>query len=96
MKKNKKQVRAYSLGGIVLVVLLLVFIVLLVVGGISINLDGCEGVSLAFVRAAPAEITYTDVMSDLKKDESFDPEAYPADETDYSLELVQLAESVNS
>ncbi len=96
MKKNKKQVRAYSLGGIVLVVLLLVFIVLLVVGGISINLDGCEGVSLASVRAAPAEITYTDVMSDLKKDESFDPEAYPADETDYSLELVQLAESVNS
>ncbi len=96
MKKNKKQVRAYSLGGIVLVVLLLVFIVLLVVGGISINLDGCEGVSLASVRAAPAEVTYTDVMSDLKKDESFDPEAYPADETDYSLELVQLAESVNS
>ena len=95
MKKHKKQARAYSLGGIVLVLLLLVFIVLLVVGGISINLDGCEGASLASVRAAPAEVTYTDVMSDLKKDESFKPEAYPADEKDFGLELVQLAESAN-
>lgn len=95
MKRHKKQTRAYSLGGLILVVLLLVFIVLLVVGGISVNLDGCEGLPLASVRAAPSEVTYTDVMSDLKKDESFDSEAYPADEKDFGLELVQLAESVN-
>ncbi len=95
MKRHKKQTRAYSLGGLILVVLLLVFIVLLVVGGISINLDGCEGLPLASVRAAPSEVTYTDVMSDLKKDESFDPEAYPADEKDFGLELIQLAESTS-
>ena len=57
MKRHKKQTRAYSLGGLILVVLLLVFIVLLVVGGISINLDGCEGLPLASVRAAPRKLS---------------------------------------
>ncbi len=41
------------------------------------------------------EITYSDVLSDLGKDSSFDKTNYPANATDYSLQVIQLAESVN-
>ena len=41
------------------------------------------------------EITYSDVLSDLGKDSSFDKTNYPANATDYSLRVIQLAESVN-
>lgn len=36
---------------------------------------------------------YSDVLADLQKDESFDKNDYPINQTDYSLELIQIAES---
>lgn len=42
-----------------------------------------------------AETNYTNVITDLSKDESFDIENYPIIENDYSLQVVTVAESVN-
>lgn len=39
--------------------------------------------------------TYSGVLDDLKKDKSFDESHYPANATDYSLKIIQLAESVD-
>lgn len=36
---------------------------------------------------------YTDVLEDLTKDETFDAEVYPVVENDYSLQVIQIAES---
>ena len=40
-------------------------------------------------------IIYTNVLEDLRKDTSFDPGNYPARADDYSLKIIQLAETVN-
>ena len=45
--------------------------------------------------ARAESITYSGVMEDLKKDTSFKPENYPSKTDDYSLQIIQLAESVN-
>lgn len=45
--------------------------------------------------ARAESITYSGVMEDLKKDTSFKPENYPIKADDYSLQIIQLAESVN-
>ena len=45
--------------------------------------------------ARAESITYSGVMEDLKKDTSFKPENYPTKADDYSLQIIQLAESVN-
>ncbi len=46
--------------------------------------------------AARAEnITYSDVLDDLKKDTSFNSDNYPVKADNYSLQIIQLAESVN-
>lgn len=37
--------------------------------------------------------TYTNVLEDLRKDSSFNPEDYPAKADDYSLQVIQIAES---
>lgn len=47
------------------------------------------------VFARAESITYSGVMEDLKKDTSFDPGNYPTKADDYSLQIIQLAESVN-
>lgn len=47
------------------------------------------------VFARAESITYSGVMDDLKKDTSFKPENYPPKTDDYSLKIIQLAESVN-
>lgn len=39
--------------------------------------------------------TYSNVLDDLKKDSSFNPSNYPAKSDDYSLQIIQLAESVD-
>lgn len=39
--------------------------------------------------------TYSNVLDDLKKDSSFNPNNYPAKSDDYSLQIIQLAESVD-
>ena len=41
------------------------------------------------------EIIYTDVMTDLKKDSSFDVNDYEVNPDDYSLKIIQIAESNN-
>ena len=38
---------------------------------------------------------YSNVLDDLKKDSSFNPSNYPTKSNDYSLQIIQLAESVN-
>ena len=43
--------------------------------------------------AFAATDVYSDVLEDLQKDESFDKNDYPINQTDYSLELIQIAES---
>ena len=45
--------------------------------------------------ARAESITYSGVMEDLKKDTSFKPENYPTKADDYSLQIIQLAESVD-
>ena len=47
------------------------------------------------VFARAESITYSEVLDDLKKDTSFKPENYPTKADDYSLQIIQLAESVN-
>lgn len=39
--------------------------------------------------------SYTDVLSDLQKDDTFDISEYPDDPNDYSLQVIQIAESEN-
>ena len=49
---------------------------------------------IATVYAADSATTvYTDVLNDLKKDTSFNTDNYPENKDDYSLKLIQLAES---
>lgn len=45
--------------------------------------------------AYAAERQYSDVMSDLQKDSSFDSTYYPVVVNDYSLKVIQIAESVD-
>ena len=52
------------------------------------------GQSIGITYAAESEITYSGVLDDLKKDGSFDESFYPAITDDYSLKMIQIAESV--
>ena len=47
------------------------------------------------VIAKAESITYSNVLDDLKKDTSFNPGNYPTKADDYTLQIIQLAESVN-
>lgn len=47
------------------------------------------------VYAATEEAEYSSPIEDLKSDLNFDESLYPADETDYSLQVVQIAESTD-
>ena len=47
-------------------------------------------------KADENAVVYTDVLEDLQKDETFDVEQYPAVADDYSLQVIQIAESVNN
>ena len=46
-------------------------------------------------RYASAASVYSFVLDDLKKDEAFDPEQFPAIAGDYSLQVMQIAESTD-
>ena len=48
------------------------------------------------IAYAESGVTYSGVLDDLKKDGSFDESNYPAIADDYSLKLIQIAESVDS
>ena len=45
------------------------------------------------VKADESKIAYTNVLEDLQKDENFNVETYPAVADDYSLQVIQIAES---
>lgn len=45
--------------------------------------------------AGAASVTYTDVMDDLRSCENFTTADYPSNATDYTLEVIQIAESEN-
>ncbi len=45
--------------------------------------------------ARAESITYSGVLDDLEKDTSFNADNYPTNSSDYSLQVIQLAESVN-
>lgn len=47
------------------------------------------------IVARAESITYSNVLDDLKKDTSFNSSNYPLETDDYSLQIIQLAESVN-
>ena len=63
---------------------------------LCITIGGEFLLSLFVVRADAAEgtsTTYSNVLDDLKKDPSFDPADYPDKPDDYSLKVIQIAES---
>lgn len=76
-KLNKKT--TYSLAALLAVVL---FIVIAFVSG---------GLGMSYT--AFADTVYTNVLEDLKKDNSFSTGHYPEKTDDYSLQIIQLAES---
>ena len=45
------------------------------------------------IAKAESMVTYTNVLEDLQRDSSFSKENYPENATDYSLQIIQLAES---
>lgn len=45
------------------------------------------------VSAESENVTYTNVLEDLKKDENFNIDNYPVVENDYSIQVIQIAES---
>ena len=47
------------------------------------------------VIAMAESISYSGVLDDLKKDSSFKPSNYPQNTEDYSIQVIQLAESVD-
>ena len=47
-------------------------------------------------QAYAESTSYSDVLDDLRKDENFSPSAYPAVANDYSLQVIQVAESENN
>ena len=54
-----------------------------------------ESVFTKPVKVRADEVVYTDVLADLQKDSSFNVEDYPAKADDTSLQVIQIAESVN-
>lgn len=55
----------------------------------------CFSPTIQYASASSIDVVggYTDVMDDLKKDEYFDEMDYPTIEKDYSLNVIQIAES---
>ena len=53
------------------------------------------GQNIGVTYAAESKITYSVVLDDLQKDGSFDESFYPVSEGDYSLKLIQIAESAD-
>ncbi len=47
------------------------------------------------IKVYAAETLYTSALEDLQRDSSFDFEAYPVNDKDYSLKVIQIAESTD-
>ncbi len=50
---------------------------------------------LPFIVSAAEESTYSNVLDDLSKDETFDASSYGGNATDYSIKVIQIAEGEN-
>lgn len=70
-----------------LAVMLLAFVL-----GISAVITAAQ---VPVIAKAESTITYTNVLEDLQRDGSFSKDNYPEKENDYSLQIIQLAESSN-
>ena len=68
-----------------LAIMLLAFVL-----GISAVITAAQ---VPVIAKAESTVTYTNVLEDLQRDSSFSKENYPEKATDYSLQLIQLAES---
>ena len=68
-----------------LAVMLLAFVL-----GISAVITAAQ---VPVIAKAESKVTYTNVLEDLQRDSSFSKENYPEKATDYSLQIIQLAES---
>ena len=68
-----------------LAVMLLAFVL-----GISAVIAAAQ---VPVIAKAESTVTYTNVLEDLQRDSSFSKENYPERATDFSLQLIQLAES---
>ena len=68
-----------------LAVMLLAFVL-----GISAVITAAQ---VPVIAKAESTTTYTNVLEDLQRDSSFSKENYPEKATDYSLQIIQLAES---
>ena len=68
-----------------LAVLLLAFVL-----GISAVITAAQ---VPVIAKAESTVTYTNVLEDLQRDSSFSKDNYPEKATDYSLHIIQLAES---
>lgn len=68
-----------------LAVMLLAFVL-----GISAVITAAQ---VPVIAKAESTVTYTNVLEDLQRDSSFSKDNYPEKATDYSLQIIQLAES---
>lgn len=68
-----------------LAIMLLAFVL-----GISAVITAAQ---VPVIAKAESTVTYTNVLEDLQRDSSFSKENYPEKVTDYSLQIIQLAES---
>ena len=60
-----------------------------------LTLGGEYLLSLFSISAKAESISYSNVLDDLKKDKNFNIEDYPEKADDYSLNVIQIAESEN-
>lgn len=56
----------------------------------------CQSQFMLYADDTTQEIVYSNVLDDLKKDSTFNADNYPIIENDYSLKVIQIAESVNN
>ena len=63
---------------------------------IILSLPLFSSLNFSFSTYAESEIEYSSVLDDLHKDENFNEDDYPLIETDYSLQVIQIAESINN
>lgn len=63
---------------------------------IILSLPLFSSLNFSFSTYAESEIEYSSVLDDLHKDENFNEDDYPLIETDYSFQVIQIAESINN
>ncbi len=67
--------------------LLLLIVMLITMGGALFS-------AFSIKTGAAEAMSYSNVLDDLKKDETFNSDDYPAKAEDYSLQVIQIAESI--